>query len=141
MAEFATPTALVDAARKVREAGFHAGGRLHAVSDRGARRRARPDRTQLPLIVLVRRPDSAWLGGLRPRSTGRQVIDYPMNIGGRPFHSWPAFIVPTFETTILCAALSAVIGMLALNGLPMPYHPVFNVPALRAARRATATSW
>ena len=56
-----------------------------------------------------------------------QVIDFPMNIGGRPFHAWVSFIPPAFETTILFAAFSAAIGMLALNGLPQPYHPVFNV--------------
>jgi hypothetical protein len=61
------------------------------------------------------------------------VIEYPLNIGGRPLHSMPSFIVPAYETTILFAALGAVLGMIALNGLPMPYHPVFNVPAFAGA--------
>ena len=65
------------------------------------------------------------------------VIDYPMNIGGRPLNSWVAFSIPTYETTILLAALATVGGMLAMSGLPMPYHPVFNVEAFRKTASST----
>jgi hypothetical protein len=87
----------------------------------------------LPRIVLAGGIFGLLLGfGLEYWAS---VVEYPMNIGGRPFNSWPAFIVPAYETTILFAALGAVLGMLALNGLPEPYHPVFNVPGFALASR------
>ena len=63
------------------------------------------------------------------------VVYFPINIAGRPLHSWPSYIIITFEMTILLAAISAVLGMLALCGLPMPYHPAFNVPRFALASR------
>ncbi|HEV2113609.1 MAG TPA: DUF3341 domain-containing protein, partial [Terriglobales bacterium] len=88
-------------------------------------------RTRLSLVVLI--------GGLTGLCTafGMQywisAMDYPLNIGGRPFNSWPAFVIVCFELTVLFSAISAVVGMFAMNGLPMPYHPVFNVPRFKAA--------
>jgi Protein of unknown function (DUF3341) len=133
MAEFEEPTALVRAAREVRKAGYE---KIDAYSpfpieqlDEALAIR----HTRLPLIVLI--------GGLIGCLGGFYLCYwvsttvYPLNIGGRPLNSWPAFIPVTFECTILLAALSAVLGMLALNGLPQPYHPVFNVPSFDQASR------
>jgi hypothetical protein len=133
MAEFDDPNALVAATRKAHHEGYR---RMDAYSPfpieelhdaLGGRH------TRLPLIVLI--------GGLFGCIGGYALeywvsaMAYPINVGGRPLHSWPAFIPVTFECTILVAALSAVFGMLVLNGLPMPYHPVFNVPRFALASR------
>jgi hypothetical protein len=133
VAEFDNPTDLVAGAHRAREAGFR---RMDAFTPFPVEEltEALPiRRSRLPLIVL--------LGGLIGGAGGyllqyyTAVISYPMNIGGRPNHSWPAFIPVTFEMTVLAASLAAVLGMLALNGLPMPYHPLFNVPSFALASR------
>jgi len=90
-------------------------------------------RNRLPLLVLIGGLVGAF-GGLGMQYWSA-VVDYPVNVGGRPLASWPAFMVPAFEMCILGAALTAVIGMFALSGLPQPYHPVFNVPRFEQASR------
>jgi hypothetical protein len=133
LAEFAGPNELVAAARRAHEEGYtHVDAYTPYPIEEVAEALHMHDK-RLPLIVL--------LGGILGAVGGfglqywTSVVDYPLNVGGRPFFSWPAFIPVTFECTILGAALSAVLGMLALNGLPMPYHPVFNVPRFALASR------
>ena len=133
LAEFETPTELVDASRKVYEEGYR---KIDAYSPFPieAASEALHFETRLPLIVLI--------GGLTGLATAFAMqywisaIDYPINVGGRPFNSWPAFIVVCFELTVLFSAFSAVIGMFALNGLPQPYHPLFNIPRFELASRS-----
>src|ERR1700710_1452899 len=133
MAEFATADALIEAAHQEATAGdtkvdAYTPYPIEAVSEALA----------LPPSVM---PKVVLAGGLLGGFGGymlqywSQLIVYPMNIGGRPFHSWPSFIIPTFECTILGAALAAVVGMILINGLPQPYHPVFNVPRFALASR------
>ena len=133
MAEFDSPTALVEAARKTHQAGYK---RIDAYSPfpiEGLAEEIGFQHDEVPLVVLI--------GGIVGGLTGylmlywMSAVDYPLNVGGKPLHSWPAFIVITFEMTILFAGISAVFGMLALNGLPMPYHPVFNVPRFALASK------
>ena len=133
MAEFDNPSDLVAAARRTHEAGYR---RVNGYSPYPIEELTEAigfTRTTLPLIVLV----GGILGGLGGffMQYWMEVIDYPLNVGGKPFNSWPAFIPITFECTILVAAFAAVLGMLMLNKLPQPYHPVFNAPNFALATR------
>jgi ActD protein len=125
LAEFDDPDRLVAATRRVRLAGYRKIDAFapYPIDDLADALDFRDAKT--PLIVLA--------GGIIGCIGGyllqywASAIAYPVNVGGKPLNSWPAFVPVTFETAILVAALAAVIGMLALNGLPMPYHPLFNV--------------
>jgi hypothetical protein len=133
MAEFDGPNELVAAARRAHEEGYR---RMDAYTPIPIEELAEAlgfHRNRLPLIVLIGGIVGCLGGYLLQYYVS--VIAYPLNIGGRPLHSWPSFIPVTFETTVLVAALSAVLGMLALNGLPTPYHPVFNVARFKLATR------
>jgi hypothetical protein len=133
MAEFDDVHQLIDAARGTRDAGYRDYDAYTPIPVEELAEVMHAHDMRLPAIVLV----GGILGGLAGYALQywTSVIDYPLNVGGRPLHSWPAFIPPTFETTILGAAIFCVLGMLALNGLPMPYHPVFNVPRFALSSR------
>ena len=125
MAEFDSPTALVAAAHRTHEAGYQKVDAYSPFPIEECSEAVGFHKSRVPLIVLI--------GGLLGGSSGFGLqywincISYPLNIGGKPYLSWPAFIIPTFELTILFAGLCGMFGMFALNGLPMPHHPLFNV--------------
>ena len=133
MAEFSDAQELVSATHQAYQAGYR---HLDAYSPFPIEALAEAlgvHRTRFPWVVLL----GGLLGGIGGYALQywTSVIDYPLNVGGRPFHSWPSFVPVTFECTVLGAALTTVLGMLARNGLPMPYHPVFNVPRFALASR------
>jgi hypothetical protein len=133
LAEFDTPSAIVDAAERTHKAGYR---KIDAYSPFPIEELAEAigfHRNGVAPVVLV--------GGILGCLTGYLMqwwiatVSYPVNVAGRPLHSWPSFMVVTFELTILFSVLAATFGMLALNGLPMPYHPVFNVPRFEFATK------
>jgi ActD protein len=133
LGEFETPDELLLAARRAREVGYrrmdaYTPFPIHGLSDAMG---FRP--TKLPFVVLA----GAIIGCVAGLGTMwySATIHYPINVAGKPFASWPMFIPITFEATVLCAALFAVFGMLGMNGLPMPYHPIFNAPRFAFASR------
>jgi hypothetical protein len=133
MAEFETPTELVNACKAAYAEGYREMDAYSPFPIEEASEAIGFHKSAVPLVVL--------LGGILGGTSGFalqywiNVIAYPLNIGGKPYDSWPAFIVPTFEMTILFAGLCGMFGMFALNGLPQPYHPVFNVDKFSAVTR------
>jgi len=125
MAEFDTPEALVQAAERCRKEGYKKMDGFSPFPVHGLPEALGLPRNKVPLVTLC----MAILGALGGffLQYWVNVIDYPLNVGGRPYNSWPAFIPVTYECTILFASFGAVFGMFTMNGLPKPYHPVFNV--------------
>jgi ActD protein len=125
LAEFETPGELVNACKAAYAEGYREMDAYSPFPIEEASEAIGFHKSAVPLITLV--------GGILGGTSGFalqywiNVIAYPLNIGGKPLNSWPAFIVPTFEMTILFAGLIGMFGMFALNGLPRPYHPLFHV--------------
>jgi hypothetical protein len=133
MAEFDSPGALVTATRAAVGKGFKQLDAYSPFPIEELNDALHLHRNKLPLLVLI----GGICGGIGGFLLQYYIttIQYPLNIAGRPLNSWPAYIVITFETTILLAALAAVFGLFALCGLPMPYHPTFNVPRFALASK------
>jgi hypothetical protein len=135
MAEFDEAEALLAAAAAARERGFRAMDAYAPFPVEGLSEALGLPPSRMPLLILI--------GGLAGCAGGyllqywAMVLSYPINTGGRPLNSWPDFIPVTFELAILCAAVTAAVGLALMNGLPMPYHPVFNVPRFARASRSS----
>ena len=133
LAEFEGPTDLVRAVRAARAAGYR---RLDAYTPFPVEELADAlefRRTRMPLVMFIGGVVGCVGGYLLQYWVS--AIDYPINVGGRPLNSWPAFIPVMFELTVLCSALAGVLGLLGLCGLPRPHHPLFGVPRFALATR------
>src|SRR5512143_2101202 len=133
IAQFESPGDLLAAAQRAYAEGYRKMDAYTPMPIHGLAEAIGSRRNYLPLLVLIGGLFGCGAAYLMLWSI--ETIVYPLDVGGKPFNSWPAFIPITFETTVLFAALAAVLGMLALNGLPMPYHPVFNVKSFALASK------
>lgn len=131
IAEFAEPEQVLNAARGAYQAGYRKMEAYTPHEVEGLAEALGYHKTRVSLVVLI--------GGICGALTAygmewfSAAIHFPLNVGGRPLHSWPSFIPITFELTVLFASLAAFFGMLAMNGLPKPYHPGFNAPDFKLA--------
>jgi hypothetical protein len=134
MAEFDEQEHFLAAIRSTLAAGYEQMDAYSPNPIEGLDEAMRLPKSPVPLIVLIGALTGALLGYSLQYYAA--AIDFPLNVGGRPLNSWVSFIPITFELTVLCACLSAMFfGILGLNGLPQPYHPVFNVPQFGRASR------
>lgn len=133
LAEYTTPESIVEAAKRAYAEGYRKMDAYSPMPIDGLAEAIGFTKNRIPLLVLI--------GGITGAATAyammyfSAVLNYPLNVGGRGLNSWPAFVPITFELTILFGSFAAVLGMLGLNGLPMPYHPVFNAPGFAMASR------
>ena len=133
LAEYTTPESIVEAATRAYAEGYRKMDAYSPMPVEGLAEAIGFTKNRIPLLVLI--------GGITGAATAyammyfSAVLNYPLNVGGRGLNSWPAFVPITFELTILFGSFAAVLGMLGLNGLPMPYHPVFNAPGFAMASR------
>jgi hypothetical protein len=133
MADFRTPDEILRATRAAREAGYVVMDAYTPYSVEGLAEELGMRQTRIPFVVLMAGLVGVAVGFFMQYYT--MAVDYPLNVGGRPRNSWPVFIPITFEVMVLVAGFAALLGMLLLNGLPRPYHPVFNVPHFVEASR------
>lgn len=131
LAEFQTPEAILQATRRAREAGYKDIDAFAPYPVEGLGEELGLKHTRMPFVVLLAGITGAVVGFFMQYYS--MSVNYPFNVGGRPTNSWPVFIPITFELLVLVAGFAALIGMLFLNGLPRPHHPLFNVPQFARA--------
>jgi hypothetical protein len=131
MAEFRAPEDILRATRRTRREGYTVMDAYTPYPVEGLAAELGLGRTRIPFVILMAALVGAATGFFMQWYTAS--VDYPLDVGGRPLNSWPAFLPITFEVAVLVSGIAALLGMLLLNGLPRPYHPTFNVPSFERA--------